>query len=293
LKAALEKGQFVVTCELAPPKGTDASELRAHARLLRGRVHAANVTDNQRAVMRMSSWAAARLLLDEGLEPICQLTCRDRNRLGLQSDLLGVHALGVRNVLLLGGDPARVGDHPEAKDVMDLDALRLLGAVKSLNEGKDLAGNALGGATELFPAAALSPEMGPVEKGLENMRAKVAAGARFFQTQPLNTPSALVPFVEEAKKLGVWIVAGVFLVKSAKNAAFLNKNVPGFRIPDAVIARFEAAADPLAEGIKMCAESIEALRPIAHGVHVMAVKAEEKIPEILSLTDVKVLPAIQ
>lgn len=283
LQQALEVGSLAVTAEVMPPRGGDASRTLEHARLLKGRVHAVNVTDGSRAVMRMSSLAVCRLLLDAGLEPVWQLACRDRNRIALQADLLGAHALGIRNLLCLTGDPVRVGDQPTARPVNELESVRLLQQVGALNQGLDpVQGDLPDGGTSLFAGAAADPQS-PSWSGLKSrIRRKHAAGARFLQTQMVMDSECLKRFVGEITgPLGLPVLAGVFLLKSAKNAAFINRVVPGACIPQSIIDRLAAASDPADEGINIAAEQVASYAEIAQGVHLMAVKAEERIPLIL------------
>jgi len=283
LQQALEVGSLAVTAEVMPPRGGDASRTLEHARLLKGLVHAVNVTDGSRAVMRMSSLAVCRLLLDAGLEPVWQLACRDRNRIALQADLLGAHALGIRNLLCLTGDPVRVGDQPTARPVNELESVRLLQQVGALNQGLDpVQGDLPDGGTSLFAGAAADPQS-PSWSGLKSrIRRKHAAGARFLQTQMLMDSECLKRFVGEITgPLGLPVLAGVFLLKSAKNAAFINRVVPGACIPQSIIDRLAAASDPADEGINIAAEQVASYAEIAQGVHLMAVKAEERIPLIL------------
>jgi methylenetetrahydrofolate reductase (NADPH) len=283
LQQALEVGSFAITAEVMPPRGGDVSRTLEHARLLKGLVHAVNVTDGSRAVMRMSSLAVCRLLLDAGLEPVWQLACRDRNRIGLQADLLGAHALGIRNLLCLTGDPVRAGDQPEARPVNELESVRLLRQVAAFNQGVDpVQGLLPDGPTALFAGAAADPQS-PSWSGLKSRVArKQQAGARFLQTQMVMDADCLRRFVEEiAAPLGLPVLAGVFLLKSAKNAAFINRVVPGACIPQTVIDRLAAAVNPADEGISIAAEQVARYAGIAQGVHLMAVKAEERIPLIL------------
>lgn len=274
---------MAVTAEVMPPRGGDASRTLEHARLLKGLVHAVNVTDGSRAVMRMSSLAVCRLLLDAGLEPVWQLACRDRNRIALQADLLGAHALGIRNLLCLTGDPVRVGDQPTARPVNELESVRLLQQVGALNQGLDpVQGDLPDGGTSLFAGAAADPQS-PSWSGLKSrIHRKHAAGARFLQTQMVMDSECLKRFVGEITgPLGLPVLAGVFLLKSAKNAAFINRVVPGACIPQSIIDRLAAASDPADEGINIAAEQVASYAEIAQGVHLMAVKAEERIPLIL------------
>lgn len=284
LQEALASGRFALTAEVTPPRGGDPARSLAAAASLRGLVHAVNVTDGSRAVMRMSSLAMCRLLLDQGIEPVLQLTCRDRNLIALQAELLGAHALGIPNVLCLTGDPVRTGDQPHSRPVNELEAVRLLLQVAQFNEGRDPVqeGSLPDGPTSLFAGAAADPQSRSWSGLAARVRRKHAAGARFLQTQMVMDTEALRRFVEELTgPLGLPVLAGVFLLKSARNARFINRVVPGACIPEAIIARLEGAADPAAEGIAIAAEQVASYRGIAQGVHLMAIKAEERIPSIL------------
>jgi methylenetetrahydrofolate reductase (NADPH) len=285
LQEALAAGRFAITAEVTPPRGGDAGRALAAASALRGLVHAVNVTDGSRAVMRMSSLAMCKLLLEAGIEPVLQMTCRDRNRIALQADLLGAHALGIRNLLCLTGDPVRAGDQPAARPVNELEAVRLLQLVARCNAGLDpVQGELPDGPTLLFAGAAADPQS-PSRSGLvARVRRKQAAGARFLQTQMVMDEAALRRFVEEVTApLDLPVLAGVFLLKSARNALFINRVVPGAAIPEHLINRLAAAPDPAAEGMAIAAEQISCYASIAQGVHLMAVKAEERIPQILKL----------
>jgi methylenetetrahydrofolate reductase (NADPH) len=284
LQQALASGRTAITAEVTPPRGGNPARTLEAARELKDWVHAINVTDGSRAVMRMSSLAMCRLLRDEGLEPVLQLACRDRNRIALQADLLGAHALGLRNLLCLTGDPVRAGDQPDARPVNELESVRLLQLVDALNGGRDpVQGDLPDGGTAFFAGAAADPQS-PSWSGLRaRVRRKHAAGARFLQTQMVSDAEALRRFVGEiAAPLGLPVLAGVFLLKSARNAAFINRVVPGANIPQALIDRLAAAADPAAEGISIAAEQAACYAGIAQGVHLMAIKAEERIPLILA-----------
>ena len=280
LQQVLEAGGFAITAEVMPPRGGDLAATLAVARPLRGLVHAVNVTDGSRAVMRMCSLAVCRRLLDEGIEPVLQLACRDRNRIALQADLLGAHALGIRNLLCLTGDPVRAGDQPASRPVNELEAVRLLQQVAAFNH--PVSGLLPDGPTSLFPGAAADPQS-PSWSGLQaRIQRKQAAGARFVQTQMVMDAEALRRFVGDLTgPLGLPVLAGVFLLKSARNALFINRVVPGARIPQAVIDRLAAASNPADEGITIAAEQVACYQGIAQGVHLMAVKAEERIPLIL------------
>ncbi len=266
-----------------PPRGGDASHALEMARALKGLVHAVNVTDGSRAVMRMSSLAVARLLLDEGIEPVLQMACRDRNRIAIQADLLGAHALGIRNLLCLTGDPVRAGDQPKARPVNELESVRLLQQVTAFNRGDDpVKGELADGPTSIFAGAAADPQCASWSGLTRRMERKKTAGARFVQTQMVMDAAVLERFCREiAEPMELPVLAGVFLLKSARNAAFINRMVPGACIPDSLIARLEAAPDPAAEGIQIASEQVQQYLGVAQGVHLMAIKAEERIPAIL------------
>lgn len=282
-KDALEAGEFVITAECGPPKGTDISELKEHAKHLLGKVHALNVTDNQSSVMRAGSLAISKVLLDMGHDPIYQITCRDRNRLAIQSDLLSAQILGIRNVLCLTGDSVTVGDHKGAKAVFDLESVQLLKVVESLNSGKDMAGNDLKGSTNLFPGAVVTPEANPVEPQLMKFSKKMRAGARFFQTQAIYDTEKFKTFMDYARKFDTKILAGILLLKSAGMANFLNANVPGITVPQHLIDELKAAGKEKALdcGIDIAARQVRELKGVCDGVHIMAIGLEDKVPEIL------------
>ena len=282
-KTAIQSGTFVITAEVTPPKGGDVTHMVQQALALKGRVHAVNITDGSRAVLRMSSLASAVILRQQGIEPICQMACRDRNRIGLQADLMGAHALGIRNILALTGDPVKAGDHPEARPVFDLESVRLLTLMTKLNSGFDANDKPLpDGATELWVGAAVDPQLSSWSSLQRRFERKVAAGAHFFQSQLIMDFDRLEKFMTEiVVHHQAPILAGIFLLKSAKNARFINRCVPGVNIPDAIIQRLEQATHPLEEGIEIAAEQVQMARQLCQGVHMMAVKREELIPKIL------------
>ncbi|MBE9140939.1 methylenetetrahydrofolate reductase [Nodosilinea sp. LEGE 07088] len=285
LRTAAKASQFLVTAEVMPPKGGNPDHMLAMGQLLKERVHAVNVTDGSRAVMRMSSWAAALLLQQQGVEAVCQVACRDRNRIALQADLMGVHALGLRNILALTGDPVKAGDHPEARSVFDLESVRLLKLLEKLNYGVDSHDKPLAdGALDLFAGAAIDPQS-PSWSGLQRrFEAKVKAGAQFFQSQLITDFDRLGKFMDQvAASYHRPVLAGIFLLKSAKNAQFINRNVPGAQIPEAIVERLAAARDPLQEGVQIAAEQVQVARQLCQGVHLMAVRREDLIPQILDL----------
>lgn len=285
LQPLFEKGKFVVTAEVGPLKGTDTSELEEVAELLRGKVDAANVTDQQSSVMRLGSLAVCHLLKMKGLEPVFQITCRDRNRLALQSDLLSAAVLGIENVLSITGDLPILGDHPQAKPVYDLDSVHLLWVMKRLSEGYDMQGNELKGKPSFFPGAVVNPGADTEaarELQLIKMEKKIEAGARFFQTQAIYEPDAFVKFMKRAGGFGVPILAGIIPLKSAGMARFMNKNVSGVFVPDELIEKMTAAEDKTQMGIEIAASLIKALKDMCQGVHIMAIGWEKKVPLVLS-----------
>ena len=288
MQQSLESGGLTITAEIMPPRGADPAHSIEMATRLKKCVTAVNVTDGSRAVMRMSSMAVCKLLLEAGIEPILQLACRDRSRIGLQADLLGAHALGIKNVLCLTGDPVRVGDQPNAKPVNDFESVQLLNQIKSLNASKDpVSGLLADGGTKLFAGAAADPNCRSISGLRRRLEHKKNAGARFLQTQMVMDCEVLENFCNEiAKPLELPVLAGVFLLKSSKNAQFINKVVPGACIPDSIINRLEEAKDPISEGINIAAEQIRRFLDITQGVHIMAIKSEQRIPEILDQANI-------
>ena len=283
---------MVVTAEVMPPRGGDPSHTLAMAEHLRGRVHALNVTDGSRAVMRMSSLAVCRLLMDAGLEPVWQLACRDRNRIGLQGDLLGAHALGIRNLLCLTGDPVRAGDQPDARPVNEYESVKLIQQVTAFNAGRDpVKENLIDGGTDFFHGCAADPHSRSWSGLQRRLTRKREAGARFVQTQMVMDPAALERFQRDlAGPMELPVLAGVFLLKSAKNALFINRMVPGACIPDALIERLDRSDNPAEEGIAIAAEQVRRYLGIVQGVHLMAIKAEDRIPRILDGAGLSSLP---
>lgn len=281
LAEQLASGQFVVTAEVAPPKGIDLTPVLAVAERLQG-VTAVNVTDNQGANMRLCALVLAGELQRRGIEPVLQVTCRDRNRVALQSDLLGAAALGIENLLILSGDHSKFGDHPDARPVFDLDSVQLLDVVAGLASGVDMAGRPLAGVPRFFPGAAVNPAAEPFDLVLQKVRKKVESGARFLQTQAIFTRGEMERLMAAATPLGVPVLAGILLVRSAKMAGFLNANIPGMRVPDEVVARLEQAADPLNEGVAIARETVGWARDLCQGVHLMTLGHEERIAEILA-----------
>lgn len=281
LRTALEIGEFVVTGEVAPPHGTDLSEMLASVESLAPYCHALNVTDNQGATLHLSSLAASKAVLEAGVEPIFQQTCRDRNRLALQSDLLSAWTLGLENVLIVTGDDPRGGDHPKAKGVFDLDSTQLLDVARGMNEGVDMNGSELTGKTDFFLGAAAFPEAEPWEIQRDRTLQKVDAGAAFFQTQAVMDLDKFAEHAAEIRAAGAKVIAGVLLLKSPRVIKFINERLAGLMVPDELAARIAGALDPLDEAIDLAVEQVTALREIADGVHIMPLGANQALVKIL------------
>jgi methylenetetrahydrofolate reductase (NADPH) len=287
-RQAVKNRDFLITAEITPPKGGDPSHLVELAKGMQNRVHAINITDGSRAVLQMSSIAASAILLHHGIEPICQVACRDRNSIGLQADLLGAYGLGIRNILALTGDPVKAGDHPKARPVFELESVRLLRAIRGLNNGialneKPLTDHAL----DLFPGAAVDPQLKSWSGLQSRFERKLEAGAQFFQSQLITDFDRLDKFMAQIASVSDKpILAGIFLLKSAKNARFINRKVPGVHIPDETIERLEKAPHPLEEGMKIAAEQIKIAQELCQGVHLMIVKREDLVPQILDLAGI-------
>jgi len=285
LQSVLASGAFAVTAEVGPLKGTDITELTEVARLLQGKVHAVNVTDQQSSVMRLGSLTVSHLLLDMGLEPVFQMTCRDRNRIALQSDLLSASVLGIKNVLAITGDLPQLGDHPQAKPVYDLDSVQLLSVIAKLNSGFDMNGNALKGKTDFFSGAVVNPGAN-TETGLKfqllKMEKKMEAGAKFFQTQAVFEPEEFYQFIKKTEAFRIPILAGIIPLKTAGMARFMNKNVAGVNVPEPLIKKMSDAKDKTQTGIEIAASLIRELSRICQGVHIMPIGWEAKVPQILA-----------
>ncbi len=284
LKEVLDRGQFAVTIEYNPPKGTNITHIVDSARSLLGRVNGINVTDNTAAIVRAGSLPVSRILYEIGHDPVMQLTCRDRNRIAMQSDLMGAHILGIRNILCLTGDYPTVGDHKDAKPVYDLDSVQVMQLVKGLNNGKDYAGHKLDGSTQFMIGGAVTPEADPLGPMLVKFEVKVRAGVEFFQTQAIYHPDGFNTFMQGIGQFKVKVLAGILLLRNAKMAEFMNANIPGVSVPDEMIAELRAAGDKhaLDVGVEIAVRTIKAVRPFCHGVHIMAIKATERLPEILT-----------
>ena len=281
LENRLEAGAFAITAEIAPPKGPELDPTVEKALAIASCVDAVNVTDNQRALMRASALATAIALKQAGVEPVLQLTCRDRNRIALQSDLLSASAFGIENILCLTGDHVSAGDHPEAKAVFDLESVSLVAAASELNSGRDAAGHPLSGPTRFFIGVAAHPEASPPAPLQAAFDKKVAAGARFAQTQALFDLEPFKRFMDRADALGVYVLAGILVLRSAGMARFVNENIPGVTVPEHYIAELERSDEPLQTGLAQASRTIELLKGLCHGVHIMTVGREELIPPIL------------
>lgn len=286
-KKALDSGKFVVTCEVAPPKGINLEKMIHHIELLKDKVDAINLTDHQSSIMRFPSLGAALLVKEIGGEPILQMTCRDRNRLALQADLLFAASRGIRNVLCLTGDSVMLGDHKQAKGVFDLDSSQLVAAIRTLEKGKDLGGNDLEGYVQYCVGAIVTPEADPLPPQLLKFEKKIEAGAEFIQTQGVYDMEKFKSFMEYARKFPVKILAGIILLTSAPMARFMNKNIAGVNVPQALIDEIATApkGGALAKGIEIAGRMIRKLHEekICDGVHIMAIGKEEVVPEIMGM----------
>ncbi len=297
LEKVLEAGHFAFTGELGPPRGANAGEVRKKAAFLKGKVDSVNITDNQTAMVRMSSWASCILLIQEGIEPNYQMVCRDRNRLAMQSDILGAYAHGIRNILCLSGDHCKFGDHPQAKGVFDIDSMQLIAMVKKMrDEEKFLSGAELDEAPKMFIGAAANPFADPFEWRVHRLAKKIAAGVDFIQTQCIYNMDKFREYIRQANDMGLtekaYILAGVTPMKSVGMAKYMKNKVPGMDVPDEIIKRLEGVDKKKQgeEGIKIAVEQIEEFKTMkgVAGVHLMAIEWEHKVPEIAEMA--KVLP---
>jgi len=283
--STLRSGKFIITAEISPPKGTDTSRMNRDADILKGIADAVNVTDNQRAVMRMSPLAACNIIQEKGIETIMHITCRDRNRLALQSDLLGANAIGIRNVLVMSGDHPVKGDHEGAKPVYDVDSVQLLGILQKLNEGFDFAGNELGGRTDFCVGAVTNTELNVA--GLIKFKKKIQIGASFFQTQAVFDVKSFSGFMEKVNGIrsnNVKIIAGIIPLRSLRSAQFLNK-VAGIKVPEDIVRKMKDSKDTEAQGMEIAARIIKEIRPLCDGIHIMPVGNHENTKTILEMAD--------
>jgi 5,10-methylenetetrahydrofolate reductase len=285
-KKALKSGKFLITSEVAPPKGTNLEKMYHHIELLKDKVDAMNVTDHQSSVMRFPSLGGVLLVKEMGGEPILQMTCRDRNRLALQADLLFASSRGIHNVLCLTGDSVILGDHKEAKGVFDMDSSQLLATIRRLEKGKDLGGNDLDGSVSFCAGAIVTPEANPLEPQLIKFEKKVEAGAEFIQTQAVYDLDNFKKFMEYAKQFPVKLLAGIILLTSAPMARFMNKNVAGVNVPQDLIDEMASAPKgrALDKGIEIAGRMIKRIQKekMCDGVHIMAIGREELVPDIIS-----------
>lgn len=284
-KEALDSGKFLVTSEVGPPKGTNLEPFLHHIELLKDKVDGMNVTDNQSSVMRFPSLGGALAVKEAGGEPILQMTCRDRNRMALEGDLLFAYTRGIRNVLCLTGDAVPVGDHKEAKGVFDLDSSQLLHTIRTMEGGKDLGGNDLDGPFDFCAGAIVTPEANPIEPQMIKFKKKIEAGAEFIQTQAIYDMENFKRFMDHASNFDVKILAGIILLTSPRMATFMNKYVPGVFVPPNLIDELKAApkGTKLAKGIEIAGRMVRQIKEegICHGVHVMAIGKEQVVPDIL------------
>jgi len=281
LREALDRGEFVVTGEVAPPLGTDLATMKAAVEEIGPYCHALNVTDNQGASLHLSSLAASRVVLEMGYEPIFQQTCRDRNRLALQSDLLAAWTLGLENLLAVTGDDPRSGDHPQAKGVFDLDSTQLAGIAAGMNAGHDMIGRDLAGGTDFFIGGAMFPEAEPWESQLARAQRKVEAGVRFFQTQAVFDMDKLQRAVDALRPMGAKIIAGVLVLRSARAIDFINERLAGLMVPEHIAHRIKTAENPTEEAIALATEQVRDIREIADGVHIMPLGLETAFGHIV------------
>ncbi|MFH1995719.1 MAG: methylenetetrahydrofolate reductase [Candidatus Omnitrophota bacterium] len=279
----IEQKKFIITSEIAPPKGTNVEELIHELEPLKGMVDAINVTDQQSSVMKTGSLATCHLLKKSGFEPVFQLTCRDRNRIALQSDLLSASVLGVENVLLLTGDHQKLGDHPDAKGVFDLDSVTLIQAAKGLQDGKDMKGNALAGAPKFCIGAVVNPGADPIEPEIIKMEKKIASGAQFFQTQAVYDIGLFMNFLEASKHLKTTVLAGIVMLKSAGMAKYMNENVAGVIVPDNLIQEMKDAPkeERPKKSVEITIRLVKELKDLCQGIHIMSLGWDKHIPDIL------------
>jgi|SRR5208283_448643 methylenetetrahydrofolate reductase (NADPH) len=288
LEEILESGKFAVTAEAGPPKGSLPDGMRKKGELLKSSCDAINVTDNQAAVVRMSSLAGCLLLMQTGAEPVLQVVVRDRNRLALQSDILGAAALGIRNVLCLAGDHQRLGNHPTAAGAYDVDPIQLLQMLKTLrDEHRVESGETISGEVPLYLGTVAHPFADPLDLHMITLAKKIRAGADFIQTQAIYELPRFLAWMDKVREQGLHekahILASVLPVKSVEMARRMRSGVPGMRLPDELVQRIERSADAKAEGIRICVETIEQLKRVSgvHGVHIMAVASEDAVPSIV------------
>lgn len=278
---ALADGKFLVTTDVIPPKGVDLSSSLERLRSASGKIDAVNAVDLPSSAMRAGALPLAAVLKKQGFEPILQMTCRDRNRLALQAELLGAYMLGITNILALTGDDMELGDDPDAKPVFDLDSTGLLKAAWALEQGRDLAGNALKGAPAFCMGAAFDPGKNPAEHEIERIGQKIEAGAKFFQTQPVFDAESFIKFMAKVPKIKTPVLGGILLLKSARMARFMNENVPGVDVPEHLALKMEKTEHPAETSIEIAARLINEIKDFCGGIHIMNIHWEDRVPMVL------------
>ncbi|MEK6567199.1 MAG: methylenetetrahydrofolate reductase [Candidatus Omnitrophota bacterium] len=281
-KEKIQAGKFILTSEVGPPKGIESGHILEDAELVRGRVDAINVTDLQSSVMRLGSLAVSIRLKEKGFEPVYQVTCRDRNRLALQSDILSAANFGIENILALTGDHPKLGDHPHAKAVFDIDSVQLIQVIRRLEQGLDMAGKKLEGVLPKFcVGAVVNPGSDPLEPQIMKMEKKIEAGAEFFQTQAVYDLKSFENFLSKTKHLKTAVIAGIVLLKSAGMAKYMNENVAGISVPDNLINEMRDTKDKQAQSIEIAARLIKELKPMCQGIHIMPIGWDKLVPKVL------------
>lgn len=281
LKQKLKNQEPVLTAEISPPKGPGIKKLKENISLLKPWVTAINITDCQRSIVRMASWAPCKIILDQGSEPVFQVTCRDRNSIALQADLMGASALGIKNVLFLTGDPVKVGDSPSSKSVFELESVKLLELASKLESGKDGNDVKMNSPLRFFKGAVVNPTLLGSASQLDRMKKKVAAGASFFQTQANYDNDDFLRFLKECTSLKTPVLAGILILHSAEIAAYIRENIPGIQLPEEVVTRLKEASDPVEEGIQIAVESMNQLKSFCAGFHLMSIRQEHLIPQAI------------
>ena len=282
----LKSDSFLVTAEVTPPKGVNIEPALSSLNALAA-VDAVNVTDQNASVMRLGPLPLGKVILDRGIEPICQFTCRDRNRIALQSDLLAANVLGIRNILCLTGDPTGTGDHPDAKPVFDLSVIELIRAASGMESGKDLAGNELNGVPSFCLGAAANPGAPDIDMEVSRMAQKVEAGVKFFQTQAVYDPDRFARFMEKARPLNAPILAGIIVLHSGRMARYLNENIPGIVVPQHLIDEMDTTENKREKGIEIASRIIAQIASLTRGIHVMPLGWERDVPLLLQLSGIQ------
>ena len=285
LSESLKSNSVTVTAELNPPKGTDLGGLFSAAESLKPRIAAFNLTDSAASRMTMAPLAVAHLLRDRGIESTLQIAGRDRNRLAIQADMLAAHALGVENLVCMTGDPPSGGDHPDAKAVFDLGAEDILRVASGLEAGEDLAGNALKGRPRFYRGAVTNVAVPDLGKEVARMEAKVASGAEFFQTNAVYEPAGFERFMARCEGLGVPILAGIIVLKSARQARFMTERIPGVVVPEPLIDELARASNPIETSVRVAGRIVREVAPMCGGVHIMAIGWERYIPDVLEAAE--------